>query len=575
MSSTFDPYLQWLGIPPAEQPPNHYRLLDLALSETDRTVIAEAAERRLTQVRPHRGGEHSVLAQRLLNEIAVAKYCLLDRRKKAEYDAEMQRSKAAPSAKPKAPAQPRSATSKSASSKEAKPKSSSTKSSGGKTPSPKSDAAKSQGVRSTSKSSSSPARFTPVANSQQLFELLKRSNLLSPTQFERAVAIGDLLRRAAQDPRGIGVVAEHDPRLLATQMVRQNLVTAWQAKNLLAGRHAFFLGKYKLLELLGADSRGKSYRAEHVTMRRIVALKVMARELLSRPGALARFQREVRATALVSHPNIIATYDGDCIGQTHFLVTEYVQGRRVDEWIKECGRMSVDWSCECVRQVCLGLQHAFQQGVIHRDIRPSNLLVADDASGGPPRIKIMDLGLARMADWGAAEKEIVTHAGEILGDPDYMAPEQARDSRTADIRSDIFSAGCVLFELLTGTPPYAGANAIQKLAARMKQDAPAVSQLRPDVPPPLVALVAKMLARDPAQRFQTPADVADGLTPFAFRKQGLWDDASSVAFPNRSAQLGRLEADNNVAEGELAQFLNQLATKAGGRGPSSRPPRKN
>jgi serine/threonine protein kinase len=395
-----------------------------------------------------------------------------------------------------------------------------------------------------------------VPTAAALFDLIKRSNLLSPEQLERAYAMGDLLRKASQNPRGAGAVVANDPRLLATQLARQGLLTVWQARQLLAGRHTFFLGKYKLLDQLASGRRGKLYKAEHVAMRRVVALKVMAKEYLEQPGVLERFQEEVRATALVSHPNIVATYDGDCIDDVHFLVMEFVDGRHLREWLKEYGRMPVDWACEVARQCSLGLGHAFEHGVVIRDIRPSGLLVIDEQIGGPPVVKILDLGLMRLTDPAAA---LPGGAGTVLASPDYLAPEQARQPRCCDLRSDIFGLGCILFELLAGSPPFSGATPQQKLQARLHQDAPRLLSMRPDAPPALDGVVSRMLVRDPGGRFQNFAEVAEALLPFAFRKHGHWDEASSMAFPVRGAQLGRIEA---AAEEGLDQFLNHLSSKA-------------
>lgn len=344
---------------------------------------------------------------------------------------------------------------------------------------------------------------------------LRRSNLLAPEQVAVAAALA----------------ADSDAVSVARDLIQREWLTEWQARQLLAGKSKLYLGKYKLMDVLGQGGMGAVLKAESTTLRREVALKVMATDLHDDGIARARFEREIAFSASLDHPNIVRAIDADQIGKRFFLVMEYFSGRDLKAVVKERGQVSVEFACECIRQTALGLQHAFEQGIVHRDIKPSNLLVTKDPKTGRPLIKILDLGLARIAHQdelatdGPANFEAkdggVTRSGQIMGSPDYMSPEQAMSSSTVDIRSDIYGLGVTLFQLLCNELPYSGDNVMEKLLERINKDAPPVSVHRPEIPPVLVHIVAKMLHRDPAQRFQTPVEVAAVLEAFAADPQSL------------------------------------------------------
>lgn len=345
-------------------------------------------------------------------------------------------------------------------------------------------------------------RLTSV---QEFLQVLRKSSLLSPEEMDE-----------------VWNWPEDDPKSFAARLVREGRLTEWQSKQVLAGKTGkghYYLGKYKLLNLIGLGGMGAVFKAVQPSIGRTVALKVMHRAVLRQPIAVERFLREIRSAAAVDHPNVVRAIDANCDGDTYFLVMEYVAGKDLKSWIRQETSLPVGWSCECIRQAALGLEHAFEQGMVHRDIKPSNLLVTQDGHDGLPLVKILDLGLARFASETADEGDL-TRSGQVLGTPDYIAPEQARNTRTADIRADIFSLGCTLFELLTGRLPFPGTTVMEKLMARATEDAPAVSSLRPEVPQGLDAVVAKMLARDPDSRYTTPAQVALALAPFAIGTAG-------------------------------------------------------
>ncbi len=307
---------------------------------------------------------------------------------------------------------------------------------------------------------------------------------------------------------------EVPPAAVARWLVDRGVVTQWQADELLAGRNRFFLQKYKLLEKVGSGASGTVYKAVQTQLGRIVAIKVLTEELSRKPEALARFKQETRMAASVHHPNIITAYDAESDEDVHFLVMEYMEGRDLNRWIKEAhGLLPIHWACEVIRQAALGLQHAHEQGLIHRDIKPGNLLIRAESFELRPEAKVLDLGFARKADDDGGVR--LTRSWQIFGTPDYMSPEQAESTFDADIRSDIFSLGCTLFKALTGQLPFAGGTPVQKLLARANRDAPKVCSLRSEIPATLEAVVAKMLARKPEQRYQTPGEVAFALAPFS------------------------------------------------------------
>jgi formylglycine-generating enzyme required for sulfatase activity/tRNA A-37 threonylcarbamoyl transferase component Bud32 len=312
-----------------------------------------------------------------------------------------------------------------------------------------------------------------------------------------------------------------DPRALAKELVRRGWLTTYQAMQLWKGHgQELVLGPYLLLDSLGEGGMGQVFKARHRLMDRIVALKVIRQERLGDADAVRRFLREIRAAAQLSHPNIVIAHDAAQVGQTHLLVMEFIEGTDLAKVVAERGPLPVVEACDYVRQAALGLQHAHERGLVHRDIKPSNLLVtprAGDAGTKVGLVKILDMGLARLdrAPSHAASVGGLTQEGAVMGTPDYLAPEQALDAHAVDIRGDIYSLGCTLYFLLTGQPPFAGGTLAQKLIWHQMDEPPPVTNLRTDLPPGLPTVLKKLLAKRPEDRYQTPAEVAAALTPFA------------------------------------------------------------
>jgi len=292
--------------------------------------------------------------------------------------------------------------------------------------------------------------------------------------------------------------------------------------------------RYRIVRKLGAGGMGSVYLAQHQVMDRPVALKVIRSDLLGKPALVERFRREVKSAAhLALHPNIVAAYDAEQAGDSHFLVMEFVDGVNLGDLVKSQGPLPVEAACDAIKQAAEGLEHAHQRGMVHRDIKPQNLMRT--ANG---QIKILDFGLARLAsevlpDLAAAAEEDgqqhvrsmtpdggikLTLTDMVLGSADYIAPEQALDPRSADIRADIYSLGCTLYHLLAGEPPFPDGNLTQKLAAHAERAPNPLSELRQDVPPTLIQIVDQMMAKDRDHRFQRPAELAEALARFCEKK---------------------------------------------------------
>ena len=233
-------------------------------------------------------------------------------------------------------------------------------------------------------------------------------------------------------------------------------------------------------------------------MQRVVAIKLIRKSLLTDADVIARFQRKIEVASQLSHPNVIHAFDAGPMGNTFGLVMEYAEGTNLDSLVKEGGPLPVARACDFIRQAALGMQHVHEKGLIHRDIKPSNLLVTQGKDGDT--VKVLDLGLARLSGHKAqaATSQLTTMGSVMIGTPDYMAPEQAIDMRSADIRADVYSLGCTLFYLLTGQPPFPAGSLAVKLLKHQQAPVPSVRKLRPELPAALDSAIGKMLAKQPA-----------------------------------------------------------------------------
>jgi serine/threonine protein kinase len=265
------------------------------------------------------------------------------------------------------------------------------------------------------------------------------------------------------------------------------------------------------------------------------------------------FQREARAAARLQHPNIVAAYDFNHIGSRYFLVMEYVNGPNLEQLVRKEGPLPIGRACDYIRQAANGLQCAFDLGMVHRDIKPANLLLHRPTEGQPAQsiIKLTDFGLARLSETSSSAGAdgagtLLVRENSVMGTPDYLSPEQARDLHNTDIRSDLYSLGCTFYFLLTGSVPFPGGSTLEKLVRHGVQEPAPVEHLRLDIPQEIVAIVQRLMSKDPADRFQTPAELADSLAPFAVSGPATWSD------PRLSSPVLPSDAALNV-EGEAAE----------------------
>ena len=290
------------------------------------------------------------------------------------------------------------------------------------------------------------------------------------------------------------------------------LITPFQSNLLLQGRfRGFFIrNKYKLLDLLGVGGMGRVFLCEHVLLRRLVAVKVLSSETMRDQAMVERFYREARAVAALDHPNIVRVHDVEQDDKMPLMVMEFVDGASLQSIVKRSGVLSPERAAHYIAQAALGLQHAHEQGLVHRDIKPGNLLL--DRSG---TIKILDLGLARF--FRSKEDSVTDKYDEkiVFGTADYLAPEQAIDSSDVDIRADIYSLGATMYFILTGEPPFGEGSIAQKLLAHQTKPVPSIRKRRPDIPIEIEAIIDRMMAKSPDDRYAIPAEVAEALAPWA------------------------------------------------------------
>jgi serine/threonine protein kinase len=294
--------------------------------------------------------------------------------------------------------------------------------------------------------------------------------------------------------------------------------------------------RYRIVRLLGVGGMGEVYQAEHRLMERPVALKVISPQLTRNPLVVERFRLEVRAAARLSHPNIVTAHDAEQAGDLHFLVMEYVEGISLARLVEKRGPLPVIQACHCVRQAALGLAHAHEQGMVHRDVKPQNLMLTRKG-----QVKILDFGLARLAEEAGPQtgKGHLTMLGTVLGTPDYIAPEQVKDSRTVDVRADIYSLGCTLYFLLTGRVPFPSGSAVEKALAHCDMQPRSLTELRDSIPPELTVIVEQMMAKDPSQRYQSAAEVAQALAPFLRAGSGAKVKPATVQLEGEAAKPQR------------------------------------
>ena len=349
---------------------------------------------------------------------------------------------------------------------------------------------------------------------QNVYGLLLRSKLLSVDDART------LFARWQEESRD----GANNINRFAAFMVANRFVTEYQASLLVRG-HAdgFFLGDYKILDRLGKGRMAGVYKGQH-RLGQIVAIKVLPPSKAHEPNLLSRFKREARLLLKLKHPNIVRAFQvGDSAG-LHYLVMEYLEGETLEEVMnRRRAKFLPGEAVRLIHQALQGLQHIHQSGLVHRDLKPANLMLVAGPGATPDTtlrstVKILDIGLGReLFDENVTEKSLdpgLTSEGVLLGTPDYMAPEQARDARAADIRADIYSLGCVLYQLLAGQLPFPDTNIISQMIRHATETSKPLKELNPAVPEGVQQIVNAMMAKEPALRYQSPERAAQAMKTF-------------------------------------------------------------
>jgi serine/threonine protein kinase/formylglycine-generating enzyme required for sulfatase activity len=305
-----------------------------------------------------------------------------------------------------------------------------------------------------------------------------------------------------------------DVQALAKEINQRGWLTAYQIKEIFKGRgRELTLDRYSLQDLLGEGGMGRVYRAHDNRMGRDVAIKIIRKDKLTHPAAAARFKQEIEALGQMKHPNVVQVYDADLTGSTHYYVMELIDGTDLTKIVQARGPLPVPEACEYIRQAALGLQHAYEKGLVHRDIKPSNIIVYRNGL----TVKLVDLGLARLMDnepaGGAEEGHRITQEGFVIGTPDFLAPEQARNPMAVDIRADIYALGGTLYYILTGKVPYEGATPTEKLLKHCTEPPPGLLLQRMDAPQQVEQIIHWCMAKAPEARPQIPLQLAQALQP--------------------------------------------------------------
>ncbi|HQR05845.1 MAG TPA: serine/threonine-protein kinase [Gemmatales bacterium] len=327
-----------------------------------------------------------------------------------------------------------------------------------------------------------------------LLQLIRESGLVTLRQLDQA------LRDCTSD----------NPNTILSHLMLAGLITEYQGRELYAGRNnGFFIGKYKVLRPLATGGMGVILHCEHIHMHHQVAVKLLPKELNEEHASVTRFYREARAVAAVKHPNIVQAFDVGQEGPWHCIVMEYVDGINLHKLVTRFGVLSEVRAAHYISQAALGLQCIMTSGLVHRDLKPGNLLLDRENN-----IKVLDLGLARFMDQRADDLTRNMDDEQVLGTADFISPEQALHSHDVDIRADIYSLGMTFYFLLTGHLPFKATTVAGKLMSHQNKMPKALLSRRPDVSPVLDAIITKMIQKRPSARFATPQEVVEALKPW-------------------------------------------------------------
>jgi eukaryotic-like serine/threonine-protein kinase len=390
---------------------------------------------------------------------------------------------------------------------------------------------------------------------ERVYELIERSKLVD----------ADALARRLEEIRaeGGGVLPE-DPVELCKGFETAGLLTRWQCEKILQGKYkGFFLGKHKLLGHIGSGGMSSVYLAEHVGMKHKRAIKVLPKSKLGKSSYLERFQLEAKAIASLNHPNIVRAFDIDNEKDTHYLVMEYVEGADMQILVKKHGPLPFPLIADYIAQSAHGLQHAHDVGLIHRDVKPANLLVNKEGV-----IKVLDLGLALFQDQGDGSLTM-EYNDKVLGTADYLAPEQALNSHNVDNRADIYGLGCTMYFLLTGHPPFPDGSIASRIIKHQTTLPPDIRKSRPDCPGELDGICVKMMQKDPRYRYANCNQIAAVLE--AWLAKYRLDHPDVPTKPSAGMSIDDLLEESKTRTNALTETVNArgaetMGGKEGGSG---------
>jgi serine/threonine protein kinase len=338
------------------------------------------------------------------------------------------------------------------------------------------------------------SRFRQAAVASGLISMEEIDEALSSLYLEEGV-------------RDVAVASASDEEL-ARKLIDLGRINRWQAAQLMAGRSKFTLGSYRIIDSIGRGGMAEVYKAEHVLMRRVVALKILPRGK-STPTAIASFHREIQAQSQLDHENLVRAFDAGHERSVHFLVTEYVPGTDLRKHIKRNGRLSMRAGAAIICQAAQGLHHAHSRGLIHRDVKPGNLLITPEGL-----TKVSDLGLAGYLGHDNDEVRDI-HNGKIVGTADYLAPEQITAPDTVSPASDVYALGCTLYYSVTGKVPFPGGTARDKVKAHCKLQPITPRRWNPDLTDDFIEIIHQMMNKDPAERIRAADEVVERLKLYA------------------------------------------------------------
>ena len=416
---------------------------------------------------------------------------------------------------------------------------------------------------------------TPTTSVRDYVALLGKSRLLPAEEVEG-------LHRHWQAEPG---AADDQVEGFVKFLVGRRALTPYQAAMVQRGRaDGFFLNGYKILDRIGKGQMGGVYKAVH-TLGQTVALKIIPASKARDPHTLGRFQREARLLTLLDHPNVVRAFQVGEANGVYYIVMEYLDGESLDEVLGRRKQLPVGEAVRLIRQTAEGLQHLADRRMVHRDLKPSNLMLTPSpAPGGRPdttwdaTVRILDIGLGReLFSETTPEGQISTQLtveGAVLGTPDYLAPEQAKDARSADVRADLYSLGCVFYHCVTGRTPFPDQNIMTQMLKHATEKPVPLRDLLPTVPPGLQQVLDKMTAKDPNARYQTPAEAAAALKPFLTPNAGAAPSGASLVPEYREwliteSQMELLPPGGpGAAKEDLAPTLVAPAHKGGGTAPA-------